>query len=54
MRLHTTTALSLSALAVLAVAGCSHSSAASSGPLSSPTVPVHLDGESSPGFAPLS
>ena len=54
MRLHTTTVLSLNALAVLALAGCSHGSAVSSGPMSSPTVPVHLDGESSPGPAPLS
>ncbi|MET9849730.1 hypothetical protein [Streptomyces ossamyceticus] len=54
MRLHTTTVLSLSALAVLAVAGCSHSSAASSGPMSSPTVPVHPNGESSLARAPMS
>lgn len=54
MRLHTTTVLSLSALAVLTLAGCSHGSAVSSGPMSSPTVPVHSNGESAPGLAPLS
>jgi hypothetical protein len=54
MRLHTTTVLSLSALAVLALAGCSHSSAVSSGPTSSPAVSLHPDGESAPASAPLS
>lgn len=54
MRLHTTTVLSLSALAVLTLAGCSHGSAVSSDPMSSPTVPVHSNGESAPGLAPLS
>ena len=54
MRLHTTAVLSLSALAVLALAGCSHGSAVSSGPMSSPTVPVHPDDESVPAPAPLS
>jgi hypothetical protein len=54
MRLHTATVLSLSALAVLALAGCSHGSAVSSGPMSSPIVPVHPDDESVPAPAPLS
>ncbi|MFF5146644.1 hypothetical protein ACFY6U_44200 [Streptomyces sp. NPDC013157] len=54
MRLHATTVLSLSALAILALAGCSDGSAAASGPMSSPTVPVHPDGESAPALASLS
>ncbi len=54
MRLHTTTAFSLSALAILALAGCSHGSAASSGPMPSTTAPVHPAGESAPALAPLS
>jgi hypothetical protein len=53
MRVHTTTVLSLSALAVLALAGCTHGSAASSGTTSS-TVPVHSDGQSAPAPTPLS
>lgn len=54
MRLHATTVRGLSALAILALAGCSQGSAASSGPMSSPTVPVHPDGESALALAPLS
>lgn len=54
MSLRTTTVLSLSALAVLALAGCSHGSAISSGPTSSPAVSVHPDGEGAPASAPLS
>ena len=53
MRLHATTVRGLSALAILALAGCSQGSAASSGPLSSP-IPVHPDGESALALAPLS
>ncbi|MDX2936388.1 hypothetical protein [Streptomyces ipomoeae] len=54
MRVHTTTVLSFSALAVLVLAGCSHDSATSSGPRSSTTVPVHPDGQSAPAPTPLS
>ncbi|WP_332109690.1 nucleoside phosphorylase-I family protein [Streptomyces gossypiisoli] len=54
MRVHITTVLSFSALAVLALAGCSHGSATSSDPSSSTTVPVLLDGQSAPTSAPLS
>ncbi|MEH0521175.1 MULTISPECIES: hypothetical protein [Streptomyces] len=54
MRVHTTTVLSLSALAVLALAGCTHGSATSSGPTSSTAVPVHPDGQSAPAPTPLS
>jgi hypothetical protein len=54
MRVHTTTVLSFSALAVLALAGCSRGSATSSGPRSSTTVPVHPDGQSAPAPTPLS
>lgn len=54
MRLHATTVRGLSSLAILALAGCSQGSAASSGPMSSPTVPVHPDGESALALAPLS
>ncbi|KUM86555.1 hypothetical protein AQI94_21065 [Streptomyces pseudovenezuelae] len=46
MRLHATTVRGLSVLAILVLAGCSHGSAASSRTMSSPTVPVHPDGES--------
>ncbi|KOG17503.1 hypothetical protein ADK35_24040 [Streptomyces viridochromogenes] len=54
MRLHTTTAFSLSALAIMALAGCSHGSAAASGPMSSTTAPVRPDGQSAPAPTPLS
>ncbi|MFJ8944244.1 hypothetical protein ACIRG4_13465 [Streptomyces sp. NPDC102395] len=54
MRVHTTTVLSLSALVVLALSGCSHGSATSSGATPSPTVPVHPDGQSAPAPTPLS
>ncbi|WP_308297289.1 MULTISPECIES: hypothetical protein [unclassified Streptomyces] len=54
MRLRTTTVLSLSALAVLALTGCSTGNAASIAPASSTTVSVRPDGESAPASAPLS
>ncbi|WP_369391152.1 hypothetical protein AB5J72_28540 [Streptomyces sp. CG1] len=54
MRLHTTTVLSLSALAVLALTGCSTGRADSTGPTSPVPVPVRPDGESAPASAPLS
>ncbi|MDX2822149.1 hypothetical protein PV416_13835 [Streptomyces ipomoeae] len=54
MRVHTTTVLSLSALAVLALAGCTHGSATSPSPMSSTTVPVPPDGQSAPASSPLS
>lgn len=54
MRFHTTTVLCLSALAVLALTGCSTGNADSSAPSSSTTVSAHPDGESAPASAPLS
>lgn len=54
MRVHTTTVLSLSALAVLALAGCTHGSATSPSPMSSTTVPVPPDSQSAPAPSPLS
>ncbi|WP_217553026.1 hypothetical protein [Streptomyces sp. GbtcB6] len=54
MRVHTTTVLSLSALAVLTLAGCSRGRATSSGTTPSTTVPVHPDGQSAPAPTPLS
>ncbi|MFJ4818316.1 hypothetical protein [Streptomyces sp. NPDC088801] len=54
MRLHATIVHGLSALAIFALAGCSQGSAASSGPMSSPTVPVRPDVESASALAPLS
>ncbi|MGA5879515.1 hypothetical protein ACPC3D_27445 [Streptomyces cellulosae] len=54
MRLRTTTVLSLSALAVLALTGCSTGSAAPIRPTSPATVSVHPDGASAPASAPLS
>jgi hypothetical protein len=54
MRLHTTTVLSLSALAVLALTGCSTDSADSSAQAPSTTVSVRPDGENAPASAPLS
>ncbi|MFB6847941.1 hypothetical protein ACFCXS_24240 [Streptomyces sp. NPDC056373] len=54
MRLRTTTVLSLSALVVLSLTGCSTESAESIDPASSTTVSVRPDGESAPASAPLS
>lgn len=54
MRLHTTTVFSLSALTVLALAGCSTDRADSVAPASATTVSVHPDDESDPVSAPLS
>ncbi|MBT2675982.1 hypothetical protein J7E95_35385 [Streptomyces sp. ISL-14] len=54
MRLRTTTVLSLSALAVLALTGCSTGNADSIDPTSSTTVSVRPDGESARVSAPLS
>ncbi|KUN95266.1 hypothetical protein [Streptomyces caeruleatus] len=54
MRLRTTTVLSLSALTVLAMTGCSTANADSVDPTSSTTVSVRPDGESARVFAPLS
>ncbi|MDQ0750206.1 hypothetical protein QF034_004437 [Streptomyces africanus] len=54
MRLHATTVLSLSALAVLALTGCSTGSAAPIRPTSPATVWVHPDGVSAPASALLS
>ncbi|MFE4538260.1 hypothetical protein ACFRKB_24815 [Streptomyces scopuliridis] len=54
MRFHTTTVLSLGALAILALTGCSTGNADSSAPSSSTTVSAHPDGESAPASAPLS
>ncbi|MGW1283019.1 hypothetical protein ACWD4N_04695, partial [Streptomyces sp. NPDC002586] len=54
MRLHTTTVLSLTALAVLVLSGCSTGSADSTDPTSPATVSVHSDGESAPASAQLS
>lgn len=54
MRFHTTTVLRLSALAILALTGCSTGNADSSAPSSSTTVSAHPDGESAPASAPLS
>ncbi|MFI6804174.1 hypothetical protein ACIBO6_04030 [Streptomyces luteogriseus] len=54
MRLRTTTVLSLSALAVLALTGCSTDSPDSTDPASSTTVSVRPDGESASASAPLS
>jgi hypothetical protein len=53
MRLHTTIVLSLSALASLALTGCSTGSVAME-PTSPTTVSVHPDGESAPTSASLS
>lgn len=53
-RLRTTTVLSLSALAVLALTGCSTGSTDSNDPASSTTVSAHPDGENAPASAPLS
>ncbi|MFG2489886.1 hypothetical protein ACGFSD_02230 [Streptomyces caniferus] len=54
MRFHTTTVLSLSALAVLALTGCSTGNADSSALSSSTTLPAHPDGEFAPASAPVS
>jgi len=54
MRLRTTTVLCLSALAVLALTGCSTGSADSIAPAFSPTVSVLPDGERAPASAPFS
>ncbi|MFG3662216.1 hypothetical protein [Streptomyces sp. NPDC047706] len=54
MRVHTTTVLSLTALTVMALAGCTHGSATSPSPRSSTTVPVPPDGQSAPAPSPLS
>ncbi|MFF4799749.1 hypothetical protein ACFY1U_15220 [Streptomyces sp. NPDC001351] len=54
MRLRTTTALSLSALTVLALAGCSTGIPDSIDPTSSTTVSARPDGETAPASAPLS
>ncbi|MEW2614540.1 hypothetical protein AB0937_31055 [Streptomyces sp. NPDC047880] len=54
MRVHTTTVLRLTALTVLALAGCTHGSATSPSPRSSTTVPVPPDGQSAPAPTPLS
>lgn len=54
MRLRTTTVLSLSALAVLALTGCSTGSADSTDPASSTIVSVRPEGESASASAPLS
>ncbi|MCZ4516468.1 hypothetical protein O3Q52_51875 [Streptomyces sp. ActVer] len=51
MRLHTTTVLSLTALALT---GCSTSSAGSSDPTPSTAVSAHTDGDNAPASAPLS
>ncbi|MEV5876986.1 hypothetical protein AB0L75_22645 [Streptomyces sp. NPDC052101] len=54
MRLHTTTILSLSVIAVLALTGCSTDSADSTDSAPSTTVSVRPDGESAPASDPLS
>ncbi|ELS55187.1 hypothetical protein [Streptomyces viridochromogenes] len=54
MRFHTTTVLSLSALAVLALTGSSTGNADSSDSSSSTTFSAHPDGQSAPASAPLS
>ena len=54
MRLRTTTVLSLSALAVLALTGCSPGSAAPIRPTHPTTVSVHPDGDGALASAPLS
>ncbi|MFD3910731.1 hypothetical protein [Streptomyces sp. NPDC058603] len=55
MRLHTMIVLSLSTLAVLALAGCSHGSPRATDPTSSAsTLPAHQEGKDAPASAPLS
>lgn len=54
MHLRTTTVLNLSALAVLALTGCSTGSADPIAPAPSTTVSVRPDNESAPASAPLS
>ncbi|MEU9050402.1 hypothetical protein AB0D37_08355 [Streptomyces sp. NPDC048384] len=54
MRLHTTTATSLSTLAVLALAGCTTSSTPADDPVSSASVPAQQEGNHSPVPEPLS
>ncbi|WP_030324149.1 hypothetical protein [Streptomyces sp. NRRL B-3229] len=49
MRLHTTTVRSLSALAVLALAGCTTGSTPADDPVSSDSAPMQQEGKHSPG-----
>ncbi|MFF5476707.1 hypothetical protein ACFY5C_05010 [Streptomyces sp. NPDC012935] len=54
MRLHTTTALILSALTVLAMAGCSTGSTSTEGPVFSASASKQQEGKHAPAPAPLS
>ncbi|WP_060902654.1 hypothetical protein [Streptomyces europaeiscabiei] len=54
MRLHTTTALSLSVLTVLAMAGCSTGSTPTDGPVFPASAPKQQEGKHAPALAPLS
>lgn len=54
MRLHTTTALSLSALIALALAGCSTGSTPADDPVPSASTPTQREGEHAPAAALLS
>lgn len=54
MRLHTTTALSLSAFTVMALAGCSIGSTSADDPDSSTSAPTQQEGKHAPASVPLS